>query len=482
MERLSKLNSAALLALSFLIVNSILRIWFIASQDVAMDEPFSIFWAQQSLSEIWHLAAFENNPPLHFFIEHFWIKFFGIEALSIRFPSLVFSVLGIAVLVYTLAKKQNLFTAFIAGLLLTLSTEHVYYSHEARAYSLLFFLTVLAFKLSLDLIRDAHNKRTYLALALVNILLIYTHYLSIWVIIAELSIWFIYCRSFTAFKTALLSIFIVSAGFVPLAYAAFQRLSLMLQTGTWVKPAEISQLYGHINILLNGVTGTIGFISACIIIVLSTLYFKKKIDLEALASPDFIAASIWFLIIYLGIYFQSILFQPVFIPRYLYFSSVPLFAAMALFIGKLSPNKSISLLSILIITIGMIPGYSLNPENHRKMRDLTEYINSIKDTETALVIAPKSFNLAYLYYGNRAIFQKPESYQNELLNNHIYPIDHFDQLPDSLNQNAKRIIFLDADAQFILPNNSIFLELEKKYQLKSKSHFHQIMDVYVFEP
>jgi len=55
-------------------------------------------------------------------------------------------------------------------------------------------------------------------------------------------------------------------------------------------------------------------------------------------------------------------------------------------------------------------------------------------------------------------------------------------LPDSLKQNGKRILFLDADVNFTLPNNAILEGLKSKFQLKSKSHFNQIMDVYIFEP
>lgn len=482
MQQLRKLNAALILALSFLVVNLMLRVWFIASQDVALDEPFSIFWAQKSLSEIWHLAANENNPPLHFIIEHFWIRAFGIEAFSIRFPSLLFSVIGTAVVVYTLAKKHTLFSAFIAGLLLTLSTEHVYYSHEARAYALLFLLTALAFYYTSDLVQNPLKKKTYFILAIITVLLIYTHYLSVWVILAEIVIWLIYCRSFAAFKSASVAVFIVFAGFIPLAYAAFQRLSVMQQTGTWVNPPEPSQLYGHINILLNGAIGTIAFLVACILALLASVILFKKRGLSQLYLRDILIPATWFLLIYLGMYIQSVLFQPVFIPRYLFFSSVPLFIVMAILMDKLAPTKALRIACTLILVMGMLPGFSLNPKNNRAMTELLTFVNSHTDSETALVIAPKSFELAYLYSGNRDLFTRPESYKTEMLRSHIYALDHFDELPDSIKHNATRIVFIDADVNFTLPENGILKGLQKRYHLATKRHFHQSMDVYVFEP
>lgn len=461
-----------------MIVNLMLRISFLASQDIALDEPFTLFWSQQSLADIWNLAAFENNPPLHFILTHFWVNSVGLDAFWVRLPSLLFTLAGIGLIIEFVAKRKGPFAAILIGVLLSLSTENIFYSQEARAYALLFLFTVLALRGIYSIIDNPYNRRSYIELSLVNILLIYTHYLSIWIIIAEIITWLIFSCSIAAFRKSIPAIILFILGFSPLLLAALARINHMQSVDTWVPDAEVSQLYGYINTMLNGALGSLAFI---LITGIGIAYSFKNFNLSTIISKDLLIASFWFLIIYLGLFLQSIFFQSVFIPRYLFFSSVPLFLAMVLFTDKLISKDWLRYTALILMLIGMLPGYSLNPENHREMKQLVNYVASQKTSETVLVICPASFDLAYTYHAHRDIFKSPKNYRKALANQAIYPSDHLDQLPDSVKSVANRIIFLDADSKFTLPNNSILQGLERDFKLKSRQHIDLIFDVYVFE-
>jgi len=473
-----KFKSPFFIALSFMIVNLAVRIGFLASQDIALDEPFTLFWSQQSLVDIWKLAAFENNPPLHFIITHFWVNLFGLDAFWARLPSLLFTLAGISLLIEFVAKRRSLFAAIFMGVLLTLSTENIFYSQEARAYSLLFLLTVLALRGIYKIIDNPTNSLFYIELSIVNILLIYTHYLSIWIFIAQVITWLIFSRSIAAFRKSIPAIVLFLLGFSPLVLAAIARINHMQGVDTWVPDAKVSQLYGNINIMLNGASGSLAFI---LITVTGIAFGIKNINRDKIISKDLLITTFWFLIIYVGLFLQSMLFQSVFIPRYLFFCSVPLFVAMVFFIDTLITLSWLRFAAVLLLIVAMLPGYSMNPENHREMKQVVGYINSQNTPKTALVICPASFDLAYIYHANRDIFKSPNNYRNALENRAIYPVDHIDQLPDSIKSFSNRIIFLDADSKFTLPNNSILQALEHDFKLKSRQHIDLIFDVYVFE-
>ena len=79
---------------------------FISSAPISIDEPFSIFYAQQDIGEFLPFLNQGNNPPLHFILLHYWINLFGISSFSVRSLSLLFSILTIPVL-YNFGKNYH---------------------------------------------------------------------------------------------------------------------------------------------------------------------------------------------------------------------------------------------------------------------------------------------------------------------------------------------------------------------------------------
>jgi mannosyltransferase len=74
-----------LIPVGLLVLNFILKLLFLGRNDIALDEPFTVFWAQVEFPALFEMLKTENNPPLFFLLLHFWIKIFGISAFSVRF-------------------------------------------------------------------------------------------------------------------------------------------------------------------------------------------------------------------------------------------------------------------------------------------------------------------------------------------------------------------------------------------------------------
>jgi len=76
------------------------------------------------------------HPPLYYLILKVWSSFFGTSEIALRFPSIIFGLLTIY-FVYLIGKELfNKKAGIIAGILLATSGLHIYYSQEARMYSL----------------------------------------------------------------------------------------------------------------------------------------------------------------------------------------------------------------------------------------------------------------------------------------------------------------------------------------------------------
>ncbi|MGZ7136541.1 MAG: glycosyltransferase family 39 protein, partial [Methanobacterium sp.] len=103
---------------------------------------------------------------------------------SIRFLSVIFGFFAILMIymVGTLIFNKN--GGIISSLILALSAFHIYYSQEARMYSLMTLLTLLSIYFFIKLINGG-NFKFIIGYILSSILLMYTHYFGLVIIITQ---------------------------------------------------------------------------------------------------------------------------------------------------------------------------------------------------------------------------------------------------------------------------------------------------------
>jgi mannosyltransferase len=175
-----------ILPLLFIVLNFLVKGIFLGSNSLGGDEPFSVYYSQQSLGNLLEIFQAENNPPLHFLILHYWIDFFGLSEISIRIPSLIFSSFTVLFIYKIGLRFFNLRIAVIASVIFTFSTYQVIFSHEARSYALMGFLTAASMFYYLAIIHSKkQNNRDVFWFLLVNTLLIYTHFFGFFVLFIQ---------------------------------------------------------------------------------------------------------------------------------------------------------------------------------------------------------------------------------------------------------------------------------------------------------
>jgi mannosyltransferase len=93
------------------------------------------------------LASFTQpgfNGPLYFLILRGWISLLGYSELALRFFSLACGVISVALIITLGTRLFNRAIGLIAGALLTLSAYQVWYSQEAKMYTLITLLALAA--------------------------------------------------------------------------------------------------------------------------------------------------------------------------------------------------------------------------------------------------------------------------------------------------------------------------------------------------
>ncbi len=126
--------------------------------------------SQFSLKELFSVyLPTDFNPPLSYLINFGFSRVFGYSEMALRMPSVIFGVLTVW-LVYKLGGKWP-------AMLLATSGLHVYYSQEARMYS----LAALAVTASFYFLK----KRYWWGYVLSSLAAIYSHYLTVFIFPAQ---------------------------------------------------------------------------------------------------------------------------------------------------------------------------------------------------------------------------------------------------------------------------------------------------------
>jgi mannosyltransferase len=184
------------------------------------DELFTVAISRLPLLSMLQAIRGDVHPPLWYAMEWAWIHIAGTGPVALRLPSAIFGTAAVAEL-YQLVKRVGGETpARWAGILMAILPAHIYYSQEARMYSLLTLLVLLGARAIAD--------RNWLRLGLVAPLILYTHNIG-FVYVLTLSVWGLLAGRLAAFKKLALG----AAFYLPWLVTAIHQATT-LSRGFWL--------------------------------------------------------------------------------------------------------------------------------------------------------------------------------------------------------------------------------------------------------
>jgi len=475
-------NQVFLWSVILFLLNGILKGFFLGSNSVGWDEPFSIFHSQLEINEIYKILSTGNNPPLYEIILHYWTKMFGIGEISVRLPSLIFSSLT-GVLIFLIGIRFfNFRIAIGSSILFAFSNFQLFFAHEARVYALFGMLSVVSIYFFLSIInKEKIIFKHFIPLLIVNTVLIYSHYFGFAVLLVQ----FIFVSFIKEIRVKLLKhftiyTFLLILLYIPNSRVVYLRFIDSTTNGTWVQaPNNINELYELFRQFLNAPVVAVASLFF-IISFFIPLIFKKKNDLKINLNFKFILVA--FFIPYFGFFIVSF-WTPVFIDRYLIFVTVPLLLSIVVcadnFFTSIKPRIALHILLSILFIVTFKPNLS----NRRPVKEVIAKINELKTDHTTVVFCPSSFIFNYAYYEDRILFQKID-HSNPYLNmtrslegKNIFGINSSSELSEN---KSDRIIYLDAGADFSFPDNGILSYLEKNYIWEESHNFPEIFKIHCY--
>lgn len=356
-----------LLALSLRLINLNQSLWL----DEAFQYKSTYFFSLKDLLTVYLPGDF--NPPLSYLINFGLGKVFGYSEIALRLPSVIFGVFTVW-LVYKISQRK-----IWPALLLATSGLHIYYSQEARMYS----LAALAVTASWYFLKQ----RQWAGYALAGLAAIYSHYLTVFIFPAQLLL-----VKKPDLKKLFLSWLGIGLGFLPWLPVFFKQLQFGTQTaGTaWggvvgglsfkaLALIPVKFLIGRISINNNLI-----FALVMVLPILLTIWLIWR----GIKSNKFFAA--WLLIPLILIIIISLK-----LPVLSYFRLLFLLPAFYLLIASVAPKKL--LLGFLWLNIISSAVYLFNPAFHREdWRDLARSLAG----RPAVIFAAVNAPLIYYYAGD----------------------------------------------------------------------------------
>ncbi len=465
---------------AILLLNLILKSIFLTSRDIALDEPFSIFYGQMNLHSIVDMLYNENNPPLHFFILHFFIKFGGIDALTVRLPSLIFSALT-SVFIFRIGERFFKRTIAVgASLVYTFSTMHIFFSHEARVYPLFVLLTVCSLYYFMRIVETPSDKKNYAYLFLCNLLLIYAHYFGFFVLFVEVVSLSVISNRSLVWKKLFIVMIAVGFCYLPILLIFFHRLGLSTGQGTWVSPPGVTELYGNLNRFLNNRynTAVLGLLFVLAFFLLNQTKIVKEKVRSLFHNTYFNLTFIWFAIPYFIMFLVSFKY-PMFIDRYILYTSIPFYLTVVIALDHFFVVPTFSKYAIMFMLISQLFTINLNPDNNRRLKELVNVTKSMKGPDTRTIIAPDYAYMGFCYHYDPEVFKMGHEALNALKRDNIFAVSSPVALAEVLN-DAPSIIYIQAGTEFVDPQNVMLQTIQKLYKNHKIVHVFEIYDVHYF--
>jgi len=385
------------------------------AQSIWRDEAFSSLLSQKNIGEMLSLTAKDSNPPLYYLLLHYWMKFFGNSEIALRSVSLIFFCLGAYVFFLFL---RNIFnhssrrSAIYLSLFVVNPVLH-YYAFEARMYTMFGFFALASYYFFL--------KKNYKFYSIFIFLGLLTHYFMIFVLLSQILYLYSVRKKTNNNKTYLRSLSISCLLFLPwILFVLISKPSV--NNSFWITKPKIETLIQLPGIIFTGyepgfqlqysILTLISILLTIILYSVSLRTLKLKKSLHDNKSKNLILyLFIWSLFIPLIILVVSFI-KPIFLPRYLIFSTMGLLLFFSYILPKTHKFTEIALFTILITISLIYAQIQTLTRTKANIREVAKVIKAlIKPDDVVYVTHEFNFHPLQYYINNKQIYIYGKTYE-----------------------------------------------------------------------
>lgn len=161
-----------------------LRLYDLAAESFWLDEMSTVLRMSWSWPEMFQGASTESMMPLYYMLQKQWTRISGIGEFGFRLSSVLYGTLSIIAIFGLISEAFNRRIGMTAAFICAVHPYTVYYSREARPYSLFFLLSIVSYFFFFRVIRfgSVASSTGYIVS---TTLLMYTHIYSSFLILGQ---------------------------------------------------------------------------------------------------------------------------------------------------------------------------------------------------------------------------------------------------------------------------------------------------------
>jgi hypothetical protein len=427
------------------------------------DEAFSVYYSQQSISELLRTLNNEANPPLYYILLHFWIQVFGIGLIAVKSLNIIISI-ATAIMLFKLTKRVgNFWFVLFVSICFLCSNLHFDFSHEIRAFQLVLFLTVSSFYSLILFIETKNNKWLYV-LIILNVALPYTHYNSVLVPVVQ----FVACLFF--WNTDRKAVMYLYFGYLLSALLFIPQLLIFKR----VVPDENFWLalstFEDFKYILLKVIGNdrayyfliIPYFLSPIVLILGLRFswFTERFSWR-------IFLLFWMLFILpLLINYYLAQYIPSFQVRYVLFASFGLYLSIGYLFLHLEKGKWLVRSYFIFLMLHFFNQFNPGKREGEGWKETAEMVHNFQKRKVAVIVNASYKARDMMYYYDIDAFHHYQELNMSYKKHDIFPISSVSEIANLGNlKQYEKIILILSHNQVQDPEGLIIAEFEKKYTL-----------------
>lgn len=489
---------SSMLLLLIILIGAFLRLYKIGSNSLWFDEAISVWFANESPGNIIiKQTSADVHPPFYYIVLSLWINVFGNGEFDVRLLSAIFGILSIPLL-YLIVK--NLFgnqPALISALILAMSPFHIYYSQEARMYSILTFCVLLSIFFMVKMLcigeEPIQTKKTIfysIGYVISTLASLYCHNVALLLPIAQnfffIIFWNRYRPLLKFWIPSLLTIIILWAPWT----SFFFKQSSSVGKSFYAPPLTLENIIILFATFNNGPTywlfnwidvGNFSLIHGRLVL-LSIIFFGFLFLIGIFYTRQNPRSLVLLLLIFsvpIGTQLLISLKHSILTSQTLIWASMPYFVLIAMGITSIKNKRILTLALVLLFILNLASLYKYYNGFEKERWDLAaEYVAQNSD-----IREPQSNDKEDLVLFSSALGQIPFEYYFDkydlMLEKHGLPKDYserkmaFEDVPalENLLRNHKRIWLIYSHEWFTDPDKLSIATLEKNYCLSKSKDF-----------
>ena len=388
---------------------ALLRLYGITAECLWLDEGFTLQKVSLPFGEMLAATARDVHMPLHDIVLWPFFQLFGESEWVLRLPSLVFSLLTLALAGRIALEMFGEQARLITVAILALSPLHIIYAQEGRPYALFGFLAAWSmFRLVLFL--RSPDRRNAIFWCAVTLLLMYSHYYAVF-IVAAANAFVITQRLWSRVPTVSLRMWFAMQAVVALCvlpWVPFVLDSVQGVQGAFWIPRPNLEMF----VKLAAYYGGYAFPLVALLVLYAWVARRRVADLvsrQPLALPPGapLALLSWWMLLPIAVpVLLSFVTQPLFHQRFTIASSTAVYILMGAAIAAIGGSlrrRQVQIVVVFVLLSLHIPAlvWLWRFERKPEWRDLVALLEQ-RGPSDQLVLAPDEERWAFMYHAREA--------------------------------------------------------------------------------